>query len=1216
MSRKNYRHHIWVSQEAAHEYQDELSSSLSISPIFAQILAGRGLTTPFAAMAFLSADRSSLCDYALLPDINAAAARINRALADHEKIVVFGDFDVDGVTSTALMLELLRSQGADADFYIPLRTEEGYGLSKDAISKIAATGANLIITVDCGINAVAEADFATELGLELLITDHHEPTEHLPTAVAVVDPKRQDSKYPFYDLAGVGVAFQLAAAVMGDIDKVWKYADLAAIGTVADIVPLQEDNRIIVREGLTRLRSSPRPGLKALAEVIGLQIDKINAEHLAYMIGPRLNAAGRLDSAEQALRLLLTQDAEEAMLIARSLHERNRERQMIEQEIFEQAIAMHEAEAKSDDAIVLFDENWHEGVKGIVASRLAEKYHRPAVVFSKRNGLLIGSARSIPGIHLYEAINSQSEALESFGGHEHAAGLSCKPENLDDFINGFRRYVRDNLTDEIKQPKLHIDAWVMPRALTMELASELKQLEPFGAGNVKPIFAAASLKPQSLTKLSGGKHVKFDIAGACEAKAIFFGPESDDIETILMATDRSSETHIDAAFMLETSEFRGRLNLDARVIAIRRSETIGGDEFIDSLFLNADKTIQREEYKNIGESSLFHTKIAGVSFDNRQEVIRDLGAGVALKLLREPDNVHDPNAIRIITKSGLDIGFLNARLAKQLAPYIDRGETYEAVITDVTGGGDNLACGVNIEVRKLSEDSSALDTSVDIDERKRLASYDDDILWRHLSAIMIDSEPRPEQQDAWSHLGSGKNCLIIMGTGRGKSAVFQVFAAWQAIRMNQASVFIYPLRALVSDQLHFLRQRMGGLGISAIYLTGDLSPAQRQEQLGLLETGAADIVLTTPEFIHFHIDRFAKISDRIGFLVIDEAHHICTSTESHRPIYKQLSALAESLASPQILAATATADDQTTDAIVKELAIDKIIIDPTVRSNLHILDTRGCTDKQAYLESNLTGEDKAVIYVNSREQSVELARDLRIALPQCRNAIAYYNAGLDSASRGIIEDRFRTGSLMLVVATSAFGEGINIQDIRHVVHYHMNFNSVEFNQQSGRAGRDGVDSYIHLIFNEDDARINQMILESSAPSRSSLAELYRTLERLARSGGDPAQIAAGNEEIARAIEDLSGCYLLNELGVESGLKIIEELGLIALRSSGPHRRISLLPKPEQKLDLFDSLRYQEGEDEKQLFEDFRKWVFAADADNLLDAVNQPIYPRALEVGQT
>jgi single-stranded-DNA-specific exonuclease len=557
--------------------------------------------------------------------------------------------------------------------------------------------------------------------------------------------------------------------------------------------------------------------------------------------------------------------------------------------------------------------------------------------------------------------------------------------------------------------------------------------------------------------------------------------------------------------------------------------------------------------------------------------------------------------------SGHDLGYLNARLAKQLAPYIDQGFIYRATVTPT--GGEEKNRGLNLEIRRQTQSVSRPAPKM-ASERGKLARLPDAELIRKLEAEFLGAAGlREKQRESLDFLLTGKNCLTIMGTGRGKSVIFYLFSALKAIKEGGLSVIVFPLRALVNDQHHHMSQAFERVGLVVAQMTGDVDGAHRQSLFQALEEGSVDAVLTTPEFLYHHQLKFGKIKKKLSFFVADECHHICTSSQAHRPLYKKLREALGELGDPLVLAATATANDEVAGEICTNLGIENIVVDPAVRTNLRIVDQRGIGSKEEYLKRWVSKGHKSVVYVNSREQSVQIASFLRSEVPNLRNRIVYYNAGLDKQARGIIEERFRKGEFLTVVATSAFGEGVNIPDISHLFFYHLNFNFIEFNQQSGRAGRSGEEAFIHLLFGEEDARINQLILESTAPSRENLAELYRVLRRCGER--KEGKVPLNNEELVYELELSLGRSPLNEKGIGAGIKILEELGLIEIGGNGPHRQIRLQSLPKKRIDLEqDSVRYEEGMHEKEMFENFKNWVLKSNADQLLEMINRPIYPRA------
>jgi single-stranded-DNA-specific exonuclease len=653
------------------------------------------------------------------------------------------------------------------------------------------------------------------------------------------------------------------------------------------------------------------------------------------------------------------------------------------------------------------------------------------------------------------------------------------------------------------------------------------------------------------------------------------------------------------------------------------------DSFIDYLFENANELIKNEDYKNIGDTDTFYTKIVGVTFDGRQDVVSTVSAGTTLDLIREPENPYDKNAIIVKDKDGHDLGFLNARLAKQLAPYMDKGVDFEVEVTDLTGGIDKHY-GINIRIWRKDKNEFQISDAGAKKIRDELKTLESDLLINKLKEVLLGNQDlKQKQKQSIETLLNENNCLTIMGTGQGKSVIFQIISACKAIKEEKITIVVFPLRALVNDQYHYLKPVYERLGINIAQFSGDLGKSQREVAFKALTENQIDIVFTTPEFLYHHCNEFAKIKGKIGFFVIDECHHICISSESHRPLYKKLHELIALLGNPLVSAITATANDKVAVEIMRSLKIKDLIVDPTVRKNLNIIDKRNVSGKEEYIKDVIANGEKSIVYVNSREQTVQIANYLRISLPHLHNQIAYYNAALNTDLRTEIENRFRNNDLKIIVATSAFGEGINIPDILHIFLYHLNFNFIEFNQQSGRAGRNGNEAYIHLLFGNDDAKINGYILESIAPARSGLAGLYRALRAIdirrmkiyAESGrlsndfevdDYPNQIKLTNAELLYEIELKSGKTSLSEKGISAGLKIIEELGLVVIARSGASRVIELLDTPSEKLSLSNSVRYEEGKHEKELFNNFKKWSLESSVEELLEMINQPIYPKDLE----
>ena len=533
----------------------------------ARLLFRKGFNTVDEVQAFLQPRLKSLSDPFSLPNMKAAVTRILAALDRRERIVLFGDYDVDGVTSLALLAETLRAYGAIPDLFLPLRMEEGYGLSHDSVQRcIQQFHPQLLIALDCGTSSGAEIVDLRKRGVEVIVLDHHEPKSALSECVAVVNPK-VDPGSPLHYLCSVGIVFKLCHALLKtrpiDFDLKSKL-DLVALGTVADIVPLRGENRTLVQRGAIEIARSTRPGLKKLIEVSGVR-PPIFTEDIGYRLGPRLNAAGRLSTAEKSLRLLLTRDETEATELAAFLDKQNRERQEVEKRIFaaaEDKIAK-EFDPSRDAAIVVFERDWHPGVLGIVASRIAHKYHRPAIVIGlDENGVGKGSGRSIEGLNLVQTLSRCADKIDKYGGHEMAAGLTVQEKNLDLFAKQFHQVTRDLLSEEDLQPRLRLDHEISFAELNFDFLGWHEMLQPFGNGNPQPLFLARGVESVAVPRIVGEKHLQLRLRQHnYHQRAIFFGA----------AAGALPKQPWDIAFRIRPDEYEGETRLEIRVEAVREA---------------------------------------------------------------------------------------------------------------------------------------------------------------------------------------------------------------------------------------------------------------------------------------------------------------------------------------------------------------------------------------------------------------------------------------------------------------------------------------------------------------------------------------------------------------------------------------------------------------------------------------------------------------------
>lgn len=559
----------WNTAKADPAAEERLTQS-GFSPLLASVLASRGVRDAEDASLFLDEERELSLSPMLMRDMDKAVARIEEAIANHELVAVFGDYDVDGITSTCVVADYLKGRGLECLHYIPRRTEDGYGLGCEPIRTLSEAGVTLLITVDCGITGTEEIDFAASLGMDVIVTDHHECKDELPRAAAVVDPHRPDCPYPFKHLAGVGVALKLVLALAGESREqaiFSRYCTLAAIGTIADVMLMKGENRIIVRRGLEALHHADFLGIHALLKEAGLADKPCTSTQIGFVLAPRINAAGRMGAADVAVNLLLSQDEEEAAELAKALCALNRERQAVEQEIFSQALEQTEAmEERHKHALVLSSSVWHQGVVGIVASRLTEKYSCPSFMIHLSDGIGKGSCRSYGGFNLFQALESCSDLLEGYGGHELAAGFTIKEENIPAFRDRINRVALDFSGGTVPVSSLDVDVVISrPSEITMESIQSLDMLEPYGAGNTRPVFCLMGMTVDSLQNVGQNRHLKLQLSkGQYRFPAIFFS-----------ATEETCGIHagmrVDAAFYLQINEFRGSASVQLQMIDIRPS---------------------------------------------------------------------------------------------------------------------------------------------------------------------------------------------------------------------------------------------------------------------------------------------------------------------------------------------------------------------------------------------------------------------------------------------------------------------------------------------------------------------------------------------------------------------------------------------------------------------------------------------------------------------
>lgn len=1103
--------HRWCIAPNNPELEERLASALGVAPLVARIMVAHGIGGVEEGRLFLTPSlERDWADPLIIPGMAEVAARVERAVRDGEVIAVFGDFDVDGITSTCLLTEALRQLGACVHPFIPHRFEEGYGLTAQALDRVVeACEPSLVITVDNGIAARDEVVALAGRGIDIVVTDHHEPSDLVPVGIPVTDPKMVDES-PSRELAGAGVALKLVQ-ILGERlgqPQLWRsYTEVAALGTVSDMMRLTPENRALVADGIAHMRATARPGYIALAAVTRTDLSTITADALSFSLIPRLNAAGRMADPTLALDLLLARDAVEAGRLAAALEEINQQRRAIEAELTGQAEELAERTYDGGRAIVVGGEGWHEGVKGIVASRLVNRYHVPALLFSIEDGVARGSGRSVGSVNLFEAVEKCSDLLIRFGGHAGAVGVTCAVENLDALRDRLNAVLAD-LPAEDFEDRGEIAATVGLDELDIETIRQIGMLEPFGQGNRVPLLAARGVTMCDRAVVGKtGDHMRFIATdGAASVPAIMF--RAPEVEQLV-----NCDTVVDLVFEAVAECWQGRVKpkLMVKDILCRSCEEP----------VSADEALVR-----VGER-----------------------AG-------EGDRASKPACVR--------------------------------------------PCAV----------------PVDADRRAALARLPYEQLTRSLIHTFIGpAEPHRAQMEALDALKERRGVLAVMGTGRGKSLIFHVHAVREAILNGSASIFVYPLRALVTDQAYHLQETLASLGVRVGVLTGDTPTAARDRAFSLLGGGKLDIVLTTPEFLSIHRARFAA-SRRIGFVVVDEAHHVAGAKGGDRTAYLDMPQILHDLLDPTVLAVTATASAEVTAEICRLLPVDSQVVDAAVRENLELDDGRDLSSRENRLVSIVATGQKSVVYVNSRDQAQALCRTLRRRVPELGARIAFYHAGLTRPERASVEAAFRDGELACIVSTSAFGEGVNIPDIRHVVLYHMPFGDIEFNQMSGRAGRDGAPASIHLLYSGRDARINERLLDAAAPDRRELVTLYRALQtmwRRHRGGAPTGPLPASDLDIAQMCLAVDARTPVDERAVPSGLAIFEELGFAHVAGDDDVRAIEMVENPGH-VDLNRSILYLEGLHARREFSAFRDWALSASAHDMLTRINRPITPQVHEGG--
>jgi single-stranded-DNA-specific exonuclease len=1148
-----------------------LVDALGLSAITAQVLLNRGLRAPDAAAALLEPRLDRLASPLELPDMSPAIARLWRAIRERTPVVVYGDYDADGVTATALLLRALRPLGAQVSAYLPDRRTEGYGLHAEAVRTLAARGAGLIVAVDCGVTAIAAAATAQAAGCDLIVLDHHEPPAgSLPAAVAIVDPKRAPSG-THADFCAAGLAFQACRALYAEAGASALppgLLGLAALGTVADAVDLRRDNRILVALGLQELGQAVLPGLAALTEVAAVR-PPLGARDISHGLAPRLNAAGRLARADEALRLLLTNDPAEARALAERLEGLNRERRAVTDAVL--AAAIEEVERDGLDrrpALVLAHEGWHPGVIGIVASQLVERYYRPAVLIALEAAGGKGSARSIPPLHLVEALGDAAGHLAAYGGHAMAAGLSMEAASVPAFREAFIAAVAQRLGPEDLQPLQVVDAEIPLDAVTPALAAELQRLAPYGRGHPEPVFLTRGLRAAGTRLVGDGAHLRLVVTdGVRTVDAIAF-QRGEQVELLAF-----TQAAVDLVYTVAADRWRG--NGDVQLV-VTDLDTPGVD--VDRVAADAGPVLDRlferaEDYlgarlTGVEYVAAFHTKVVGVTFEGRQAVLPLVRPGERLHLVRDPRNPRDPHAIKVVREGGEQLGFLRAGLAARLAPSIDAGARYLATATALTGGGDR-AWGLNIYLEREAFGIRDARGPAEADRPAVAAALEP-----FLTTLARGRPVRHEPREIARVLGAGGRAVARLGPGGGLLPTVAGAAA-ALLAAGRRPVLVVVPRSRDADAWGELAGSwLRDAGIRAGVAHGAL-PASAALRVGAaFGRGDMDVVFASWAWT------VRATPAAGGVIVVVDA--LATGAEVDAPLqrYGRDVRLIAGPMAPAIVEAAAA-----------RLETAPIVVGRAVRENLRVVDRRGRVDEPIALNHTGLRPEKVLIVTAGPHEAVAVARTLRVRHPDAADRIAYHHAGLPSALRRVLEDLFAAGRLTALAAGSHFVDPAAPADVTRLIAAGLGPDRLLMAEALAVAGLGGRPATIELSCGSTALAAALAELDTRFPSRELLVRCYRGL-RATRSG--PSWVWSVAEE-----QERPALGLPPEVAA-AAMEILVEAGVLSREDTDGDVARYAFAEPETRVDLTRSLRYQEGERERAGWADLREWISGPSARILAD----------------
>lgn len=1120
----------WKLEQADQKLVDKLAAELELSQLTAEILVRRGFSESAEVKQFLQFDSKDMHDPHLLADIEPAVDRIQKAVGSQEKIMVYGDYDVDGITSTALVVDYIQSLGGNVEYYIPNRLEEGYGLNQEAVKELADSGTELMITVDCGIKAQAEIKRAQELGIDVIITDHHTPPAERVPALAVIDPHQERCDYPWKKLCGAGVAFKLTQALAEKSERetteppLVSYLGLVALATIADIVALQGENRIIVSSGLEQLNQlelNQQPGLAALAKVAGFADKQIRAGNVGYQLAPRLNAAGRLGEPETGVELLLADDYFTAQEVANRLNRLNNQRKEISDRIFAEAEeAVRGFDLEEEWVIVLASPHWHSGVIGNVASDLQEKYHRPVVLIAlDGGGEGPGSCRSISSFNIYQALQACSDLLIGFGGHRQAAGFSITAEQVPKLRSRLNQLAKEKLEKEDLRPQQRVDGDAELADLSFSLLEELEALAPFGYRNPRPVLKAASVEVDSFRLVgSNQQHLKLSVSqDGCRLDGIGFGQAEYKQKLQLQQED------VNLLFQLDRNEWQGQVNLQLRIKDLQ----VSSPGFWQRLFNSAG----REEAET-SDYDWFYLPLPRSDYN--------LEVGQKLELEHRRGRV-------LLTTGEQAVAEINTQFSEQLKSYLDLGIEYQAVVAET---GEEV-----VEVfisRKLNDLQVAKPDDAKLNTREVIAQVEEEILSGSLSAAERKLLTQLADEDKEAAVGPVFNRLPLVKTA----------SCWQAVKKQQMTVIITPVKHLAVTYHHALQRDLNPQGIDCRLGTSSLSLSEEGNLKRALADGEVDVLVATPEFIARHQHLLFKP----GLVISNQATKDRFAGEKLAP-------------QRQLLFSNESTGEE-----------EKLLMSDWLSKSVQLNDKRNSAAELDYLTSLLAERKKVLIYVTTAEASRKLAAKLSTS----QKPVLFYNSNLDLADQRRVIDKFSTSQASgLVATTDLLLEGVGLTDI---VVYQPGFSCYQFKEQLSQLAVAKAETLqLHLLYNEQEIEKSNQLITDKNPNRKLLKELYLLLSKLDK-GQSKAKI---KEEDLYQLWAQSNKRKLKEITLTTMLGILAELGLIT-RVKELERGIKLAPQPEIKLDLADSMRYNECVIEKKEFAVFVKSVLTASKQEILN----------------